>query len=163
MRLHLLHALIPDNMDGLEGAKCEAVMQLCQVQILANDGFRDYHLRLAFVSVPKFEAARSWTGQGNCGSPRKWHGMHPTVRLKNGSRSKRGSKMVCVSCCNRVSSRGVGQVVSDAAIRRQQPPYRFLAARSGTRQSLQDHFSSWMTVKLAGDFVEGAATRRRCC
>ena len=60
------------------------------------------------------------------------------------------------------SSRGVSQVVSDAVIRRQQPPYRFLAARSAARQSLaKDHFSFWMSVKLAGDGVEGAATRRR--
>ena len=51
------------------------------------------------------------------------------------------------------SRRGVSQVVSDAAIWRQQQPYRFLTARSGTRQSLaQDHFSFWMSQ-----------TRRRLC
>ena len=86
MRLHLLHALIQTTWTAETGRVRSSHATLClavlsQVQKLANDGFRDYHLRFALVSVAKYEAARSWTGQRNCGSPRKWQGMHSTVRL----------------------------------------------------------------------------------
>ena len=36
MRLHLLQRLDQDNMDGLDGAKCEVVMQLCAWQFCHN-------------------------------------------------------------------------------------------------------------------------------